>query len=310
MGYNSGVASNVVKTALDEVFFTEFDYSQGPGFADATTEAIFKQDSTDRQAVITEQLEGVGYWEERAELAPLAQSNPQVNNQKTFTVVNFARELEISKNMFDDDLHSTVSRLVKDFARTGRLTRDRSAFNVYNNGFGTTLTNDGAALFSNTHTTLNGDTVDNLETAALSETSLNTLMVGLRQQLTQDGTLGSHQPKALLVPTPLFKTAQEITKSELRSGSADNDLNYYSQVYPGLMVYTSPFLDAAQGGSDTAWFLLSDNHSMYRWVRQGLETEMVDYKYQRNNVYIYKAEYREVVGPITWEGMIGSNGTT
>jgi hypothetical protein len=101
----------------------------------------------------------------------------------------------------------------------------------------------------------------------------------------------------------------EVTKSVLKSGSANNDMNYYSELYPGLQVKFSPFLGAAYGGSDTAWFLLSTDHSITRWVRQGVTTDMVDYKFQRNNNYIYKAEYREVVGAISFEGVVGSNGT-
>ena len=73
-------------------------------------------------------------------------------------------------------------------------------------------------------------------------------------------------------------------------------------LYPGLIVYQSPFLGAAYGGSDTAWYLLSADHSMYRWVRQSIVTDLVDYKFQRNNNYIYKAEYRAVVGPISFRG--------
>ncbi len=309
MPYSSGVAANVVQTALDAVFSTSFHYLEQPGVATAETPAVFKQDATDRAAVIVEQLQGIGYWDERAELGTLGQASPQVDNQITFSVVNFAKELQISKNMFDDDQHSTVSRLVADFARTGRLTRDRNAFEVFRNGFTTALTNDGLSLFNDAHVTLSGDTVDNNVTTALSETALNAGITALRQQLTQDGTLGGHMPACLLVPSVLFKTAQEITKSELRAGTADNDLNYFSQIYPGLMVYTSPFLDAAQGGSDTAWFLLSDNHSIIRWVRQGIVTDMVDYKYSSNNSYVYKAEFREVIGAISWEGSYGSDGT-
>ncbi|MBT7915273.1 hypothetical protein HN588_15350, partial [Candidatus Bathyarchaeota archaeon] len=153
MAYHSGVAANVVQTALDAVFFTEFHYASQPGMATAETPAVFKQDATDRAAVIVEQLQGIGYWDERAELATLGQASPQVDNQVTFSVVNFAKELQLSKNMFDDDQHSTVSRLVADFARTGRLTRDRNAFAVFRNGFTTALTNDGLSLFNDAHVT-------------------------------------------------------------------------------------------------------------------------------------------------------------
>jgi len=199
---------------------------------------------------------------------------------------------------------------MRKFARNARISRDRNAFSAYNLGFTTVTTNDGVALFSNSHVTLSGDTVDNLLTDALSDNSLEDAIVMLIEQKTQDGTLGSYEPCCLMVPPALFKEAQIITKSELRSGTANNDLNYYSQVYPGLMVYQNPFLGAAYGGSNTAWYVLSRNHSMYRWVRKGIEKELIDWKFQRNNNYIYKGEFRETVGPISFEGLVASNGTT
>ena len=90
------------------------------------------------------------------------------------------------------------------------------------------------------------------------------------------------------------------------------DVLDYSQVYPGMQVKYSPFLGATYSGvtgADTAWYLLSHNHSIVRWVRQALQTNMVPYQNQRNNNYIYKAEYREVVDAISFEGLVGSTGT-
>lgn len=307
--FNSSLAPSVVKTELDVVFNQEFDVEEQKGYADATDAGVFNQKTTDRSAVITEQFQGTGYFEARNEEQELAQATARVGNQKTFSVVNYAKEIDISKNLFDDDQHDTISMMVSSMGRNARLTRDKNAFNTYNLGFTTVTTNDGVALFSDSHVTLSGDTVDNKLTAALSESSLDTAIQALIEQKTQDGTSGGHQPAVLLVPNRLFKLATEITQSELRSGVDYNDLNYYSKIYPDLMVKTSRFLGAAYGGSDTAWFLLSKNHSINRWVRQALTTDMVDYKFQRNNNYIYKAEYRETTGPISFEGVVGSTGT-
>ncbi len=307
--YNSNLAPDVVKTAIDLVFNTEFGLEMLPGYATADTAAIFKQATTDRQAVITEQFQGTGYFENRSEVQDVPNGTARVGNQKTFTVSNWAKSVDISKNLMDDDQHSTIDMLIKGMARNARLTKSKNAFNVLNLGFTTTLTNDGVALFSDSHVTLNGDTVDNLETSILSEASLDIAFQSLMNQKTQDGTLGGHMPSVLLVPTALFKRAQEITKSVLRSGTANNDKNYYSDLYPGLQVFHSPFLGAGQGGSDTAWFLFSNDHSLTRWVRKEMSTDLVDYRTQRNNNYIYKAEYREVVGAISYEGIVGSNGT-
>src|SRR3990167_271525 len=308
MSLTSALNPNAVKTALDKVFETEFSYPSLPGVATAQDPLVFMQDTADKAAVIIEQFQGPGYFTERAEQADLDQASPRIGNQKTFSVLNFAKEVDISKNLFDDDQHSVVQKTIRNFARNARLSQDKNAFNQYNLGFTTVLTNDGVALFSNSHVTLDGTTVDNLETGALSESTLNSAFISLAQQKTQDGTLGGHFPACLLVPPALFKTACEITKSELRSSTTNNDLNYYSQIFPGLQVKQSAFLGLSQSGSDTAHFLLSRDHSMYRWVRQGLTTDLVDYKYQRNNNYIYKAEYREVTGAISYEGLVGSTG--
>ena len=308
MSYSTGRAENVVKTALDEVFMPNFNYAEWPGTATAETAAVFRQMRTDKAAEISEQLTGVGYWDERAGLAPIAEAAPSVGSQKTVNIVNFAKSLEIEKNLFDDDQHGTIEMLVQDFARTGRLTRDKNAFAVFRNGFTTELTNDGQPLFDTAHV-IKGGTVSNLGTAALAESSLNDGIVALRTQKTVDATLGGHAPAVLLVPTAKHKTACEITKSELRSGTANNDMNYYSQIFPGLMVMTSPFLDAAEGGSDDAWFLLSANHKIVRYIRQDIVTDLVPYQYQSNNAYIYKAEYREQVAAISWEGAWASDGS-
>jgi len=305
---NSSLAANGVKTALDLVFDQEFDVEMTPGYARVTTSGIFVEESIDRAAHIAELFQGTGYFASRAEQQDVPSSLSRIGNQKTFSVINYANSIDISKNFFDDDQHSIVNMIVKNMARNARLSQDKNAFNSFNLGFTTVTSADGVALFSDSHVALDGTTIDNLASGTLTETTLNTAFNLLITQKTQDGVLGGHVPAILLVPTALFKTAMEVTASELRSGSMDNDLNYFSRVYPGLQVFHSPFLGAAFGGSDTAWFLLSKDHSMMRYVRQGLETSLVDWTTQRNNNYIYKAEYREVTGPLSFEGLVASTG--
>ena len=307
-GLHGGVASSVVKTALDKVFNAEFDYPTLPGVATAEDSLVFMQDSSDRASVITEQFQGSGYWDTRSELQDVPEGANKVGNQKTFNNVNYAKSIDVSKNLFDDDLHSVVQMMIRNMARNARLTRDKNAMAPYVNAFGTELTNDGIALVSTAHVTLDGTTVDNDVTGALSDSWIENAIVRLTEQKTQDGTLGGHEPACLLVPPQLFKEANIFTKSELRPTTANNDLNYVSYIYPGLVVKQSPFLGSAHGGSDALAFMLSRNHSVYRWVRQALQTDIIDYKFQRNNNYIYKGEYREVVGSIAYEGLVGTNG--
>jgi len=307
-GLSGGLNPNVVKTALDEVFNMEFQEQMTPDVATALDPQVFMQTSTDKGAIVTEVFEGVGEWSSTAEQANLAEYSPRVGDQQTHNVTKFAQAVRISEEYFADDEHDTVQSMIRDMARKGRITRTKNAFAAFRNGFTTQTTHDGSSLFNATHTTLSGDTVDNLDTAALTEASLETGIVALMEQLDQSGTVAGHKAACLLVPAALYKDAVEITDSELRSGTDNNDINFYSSRY-GLTVKTSPYLGAAAGGSDTAWFLLSAMHGVKRYVREDLTTDLVDRIYQANNDYIYKAKFREVVATISWEGLYGSDGT-
>lgn len=309
MSFSSALNPNVVKTALDDVFNPTFNGSQQPNLATAETSAVFKQDTADSSAVIMELFGGSGAWEQTVEEQNLPEGTPRITNIKTFSVVKFAKSIKIPKEFFDDNKHSSYEKMVENFARRAKTTRDKNAFAIYRNAFTTSLTSDGAALVSDTHTNINGDTVDNKLTAALNEIPLNDAIVRLGEMKAQDGEIDGHMPATLLVPMALYKTACEITESELRSGTADNDMNVYSDKY-GIKIYTSPYLGAAAGGSDTAWFLLSDTHSITRWVRESVNTNLVNFDISENDVYTYKGRFREVVGAMSYEGVVGSTGTS
>lgn len=303
MSYNSGMNPNVVKTALDDVFYQTFSGQQHPGHVTAESSMVFKQDTTDSSAEIMELFKGVGAWEETVEEQELPEGNPRIDNQKVFTVAKFAKNIKIPKEFFDDNKHSAYEMMVRNFAMRARTTRDANAFKAFRD-HATVTTADGVALGSAAHVNLNGDTISNLlTTSALTESTLNDAIIALREMKSQDGVIDGFVPTTLLVPTALFKTACEIVDSELRSGTGDNDMNVYSSKY-GIYVATTPYIGAAAGGSDSTWFLLSDNHSMMRFVRQGVSTDLVPYEYSDNDVYNYKGRFREVVGPMSYEGLI------
>lgn len=306
MSLHSGIAPNQVLTGLDEVFFSTFNENPGPNMGRPDDNMIFKQSTASNSGVITEVMSDVGLWDSRQELEPLTEGTPQAGDKRTFNVANFAKSLPISKHYFDDEMFDAVNTQVEKMAKKGRLTQYNEAFRIYREGTTNTTTNNGTVLFSATQSNLNGDTIDNLDANALAEGALNTGITTLVEQKDQSGDIVGHEANCLLVPPALFKTACEITDSELRSGTANNDVNVYSSKY-NLYVKQSQYLGAAAGGSDTAWFLLSNDHTIHRWVRQGIVTDLVDYKYADNFVYTYKAEYRERYGAVTYEGTYQGN---
>lgn len=305
---SSSLSPNAVKTALDTVFFPKFNTAQIPQMAYAETSTVFNQDSADSSAVITEIFVGTGSWELKGEEEDIAGGQFKIGNPKTFSVTEYAHSLDIPRTFAADAKYSLVNKAVSDMAMRGRTTRDKNAMAIFRGGFTVAKTNDGAYVFSDSHTTLSGATVDNKSTASLSETTLFDATVALTEQKAQDGEIAGCVPKVLLVAPKLFKTACEITKSTLRSGTTNNDMNiFYSDLY-NVEVRQSNFLGAAAGGSDTAWFLLGDTHAITRWVREDIWTDAVDWRGQRNNNYIYKGGYREVVGAMDYVGAYGSTG--
>jgi phage major head subunit gpT-like protein len=224
--------------------------------------------------------------------------------------------MPISKDLFDDNLHGVWAEDVKQFALMARVSQDLNAFEVYRGAFATTLCADAVAFISAFHALIGGGTTSNLVAAPsqLSRTTLETATVGLRQQVNQRGVVLGGVPSILLVPPALWITAIQITESALISGSAQNDLNVFRSAY-GITVYQSPYLGTAvaggaglTAGSDTAWFLLTNNHSVTRLIRQGVETALTPWQYSNNRTYNYQANYRESYFVPDYAGAYGATG--
>ena len=113
----------------------------------------------------------------------------------------------------------------------------------------------------------------------------------------------------LLVPAKLFFVAAQIAHSALVAENGNNGINTLSLAY-SIKPMQSPYLGAAFGGSDTAWFLLdSKRHAIRRFVRQGLQTALRDWSISNNRVYNYQANYREEVAATDFIGVVGALGT-
>ena len=142
------------------------------------------------------------------------------------------------------------------------------AWQVLNNGFSTTdaianlpisRLNDGKALFASDHPSkVSGVASRSNRLSAnpvLSETSLFNAVKTIREQLNGRGLPIGYEGKfVLVVPPALEKTAVEVTQSVLRSGTANNDINYFEG---SIDVVSTVYLGAANNGSDTQWFVVA-----------------------------------------------------
>lgn len=204
-------------------------------------------------------------------------------------------------------MHGVWAEDVRDFALQAANTQDYTAFGLFRNGFTTALTADGVSIFNSAHPLIGGGTQSNTGTGALSPTTLNTAITNLVEQKNQAGVITGSSPAVLLVPPAVWKHAREITDSALIADLANNNINVYRSAL-GITVWTSHWLGAAAGGSDTAWFLLAKRHGFTRLIRQGLETALTDWRYSNNLTYRYQANFRENYFCADYAGSFGNTG--
>lgn len=299
---------NLFKTALDELFYSEYDEYPGPQVTSVDDPMIYRQSSTTKSAEITQVMNNVGSWEERAEGEKLSEATPFSSNNKTWVVANYAKSLPITDVAIEDDQWGMVGEQVREMGTFARWTQNNVAFGNFRNAFTTFITSNGTALISDSQSNLNGDTIDNKLTAALDVSSFKTAVNKLFHQKNQNGKVVGTPAQCLLVPGALFPDACEIVESELKPDTADNNMNVYSSKY-GVYVKQHPLLGADAGGSDTAWFLLGKRHQLIRWVRKPVSTNFIPHHYSPEYVAYYRGQYREMYGAITYEGIVGSLGT-
>lgn len=315
MDNNSAPNLILVKTALDKLFDDATIEQATNAKATALDSVLFTQTSAYNAAVNSSVLGGGGYFQTTTDDVPLVpEANLAAAALKTSLVYEFLQNMPISRTFMADQQLDAVSKGVRQRAMAYTASRDRKAFvGTYGSGFtgannGTTI--DNVPLFSNSHVNENGDTVDNLETGALNDTNLNIMVNSLRTQINQAGVIIGWEPKKLLTPSILHQTGLTTSKSVLRASTGNNDLNYFSEMYPGMEVVYSPFLDGVASTGTTAYFLVSSTNGLMRAEREAFFTELVDWRYQANDQYLYKMRAREVCDAIQYDGTVGSNGTT
>jgi hypothetical protein len=298
----------LVKTALDKLFDQATIELATVNKATALDPQIFTQDTADKAAVISTVIGGGGYFDKTTDDVALNRSaSIAAPTPKTTLIAIFKQDLPISRTFMADQQLSAVTKALRQRAMAWEATRDRNAINVYANGFDTTTTIDDVYLFSNSHTNQNGDTVDNLKTGALNDTNLNVGVVSLRGQLSQGGFIAGYEPKWLLTSSQQHRIGLEVAKSVLRAGTGSNDLNYFSEMYPGMKVVYSPHIDTVSTGY---YFIGSSTNGVYRFEREAFFTDLVDWRTSENDSYKYKMRAREEVDAVEYSGLVGSNATT
>jgi hypothetical protein len=163
---------------------------------------------------------------------------------------------------------------------------------------------DGATLLSTAHPTASGSQANKSATDAdLSEASLEDLVILVGQAKNSRGLPISLMPKSLIVPVANSFEATRILESQLRPGTANNDVNAMRQmgIFPEGVKVSHYITDA-----DSFFVRTNAPTSMIGLKRVGMEFTQ-DNDFDTDNAKA-KAYFRKAEVVADWRGLYGSLG--
>lgn len=182
----------------------------------------------------------------------------------------------ITRKAIDDNLYKTQFApsnlgLMESFAQTKEI----YAANVLNTAttYNASVGGDGVALCSTAHP-IDGGTVANRPATDvdLNEATLLNGMISVRTNFRdQAGLKIFARGRKLVVPPQLEPTAIRLTKTELRPGTADNDVNAIVSTAGGL---PEGYMVNDYLTSTGSWFLMTNIDGMSYMSRVAFETDM------------------------------------
>ena len=267
---------------------------------------IYDTETSERSFEEETKLSGFSAAAVKNEGAPIQYDNAQEAFTARYTHVTIAQGFSLTEEAIEDNLYDSLSaRYTKALARSMAYTKQVRAASVLNGGFTTSIGGDGVPLFATNHPLVSGGVNSNEPTTPsdLNETSLEAAVIQIAQWTDERGLLIAAKPKKLIVPPQLQFVATRLLETELRVGTADNDINAIKNngSIPEGYTVNNYLTDV------NAWFLTTDvPNGMKHFVRTPLSNSM-DGDFDTGNVR-YKSRERYSFGFSDPLGMFGSPG--
>jgi len=220
--------------------------------------------------------------------------------------VEIALGYAITRKAIDDNLYKTQFMpsnlgLVESFQQTKEIygANVLNTATTYNGSVG----GDGKALIASDHP-IDGSTVANTPTVQveLNEATLLNGMIAIRTNFRDQAGLKTFaRARKLIVPPALEPVAIRLTKTELRPGTADNDVNAIMMTSGGL---PEGYMVNDYLTSSGAWFLLTNIDGLSYMERVKFESDMqVDFV--TDNLLV-KGYERYSFSYYNWRSIFGS----
>jgi hypothetical protein len=298
MAMNRASFAKMLEPGLNTLFGLEYDSYP------AEYEAVFSSNTSQKAFEEDVLLSGFGNAPTKGEGAAISYDAASQQWTARYQHETIALAFSITEEAEEDGQYGSIaSRYTKALARSMASTKEIKAANVLNNA---TSTNggDGVPLLSTSHPTQNGNQSNTLSTAAdLSETSLEAILIQIADMKDDRGLRIAAQGQMLVIPTAYTFVAERLLESQLRVGTADNDINairsggYLPKGYHVMRRLTD---------SD-AFFVTTDvpdglKHFQRSPMKKGMEGD-----FETGNVR-YKVRERYSFGFTDWRGVFGTEG--
>jgi len=260
---------SIVEPILNEAFDGVYDQR-----TDEWSEVFREQQGIPRNYHEEPVLYGFGAAPELPDGTPVSYQQGGVLFLKRYVYKVYGLAFALTKVLVEDGDHIRMGAVyAKHLAQSLVETKETLAANVLNRAFNSAYPGgDGVQLNATTHPIVNGNFSNLLSTAAnLSQTSLEQMLIQVRQAVDNNGKKIRLQPtKLVIAPGNVFQ-AEVLLKSVLRAGTANNDINPVKSI--GLLPEGAAVLSRLT--SATAWWVETDApEGMKLMMRRGLEKTM------------------------------------
>ena len=267
---------------------------------------IYETETSERSFEEEQKLSGFTAAPVKNEGEAITYDNAQEVWSARYNHETIAMGFSITEEAVEDNLYDSLSaRYTKALARGMAYTKQVKAAYPFNNGFTSYQSGDAVNLFSTSHVLASGASISNTSStnADLNEASLEAAIIQIAAWTDERGLLIAAKPKKMIVPPNLMFVAERLLKTQLRVGTADNDISAIvnmNSIPDGFAV--NHYLT-----STLAWFLITDvPNGMKHFERVALQTSS-DGDFDTGNMR-YKARERYSFGVSDYLGVWGSAG--
>ena len=224
-----------------------------------------------------------------------------------YTYRVYGMAFALTKVLVEDGDHISIGRTYAEhLARSLIETKETLGANILNYAFTAGYVGgDGVTLVNTAHPIANGQTFSNqLSTAAaLSQTSLEQILIQIRQAVDNNGKKIRLEPKKVVVAPANYFQAEVLLKSALRAGTNNNDVN----PLVSTNVLAEGQANLSRLTSNTAWWVETDApEGLKLLMRRPLEKSM-EGDFETDSMR-YKATERYIFGWTDPRGVYGTPG--